>query len=463
MGYVTDPDRGVEKKDAGVKVPLKQGARKARPEGGVGPAGLGEPDFQAEDRQNQSAAALLKLRLHMTGREWGEHRRGVQANVPATAAAFDQAETMFADYYVRIARGLLGPDAMPLDPRSDDAMAKAGTKLLEGLARRKVHGAEAKESEAHDPAVMNALMSVSNREVERLLTEQVYKLRREVEGLIKQQDRLSPSRQAEKLALESDINARLVELRLVGAKVQSFANEAYFTDAGLQHAVVGMQAEQGIQLTKADGMNVVIENMGDALKELGHYEDANEALYKAAKYMLRLADAAMNMGYGYIGAVRRLYDVGRSAAVDIKNRKPAEEAGESKAAQTAAEAAPLFGGHWPVPRATPDVQLSRAELRAAVIEAGTLVEKEYHLELRARLPEEKEREVAARGAATAETPGRPTLKKADYASASAAAGHPRLEPLDPTHPRDAPEAKAGEAKRTQEAVKALGELESLPS
>jgi hypothetical protein len=183
--------------------------------------------------------------------------------------------------------------------------------------------------------------------------------------------------------------------------------------------------------------------MADALKELGRYPDPDEALYKAAKYMLRLADAARNMGYGYIGAVQLLYDAGRKGSVDIKNRKAVDEKGESKATQTGREVRPKLGPD--LLRATP--RYSGDAMRNAVIDAGSSVQQEYHAELRVRVgADEKPGTTAARAAETASTPSRPTLRKADYATEEAAAGNPRNEPLDSVHPRDAALAEDAAAK-----------------
>jgi hypothetical protein len=442
LGYVPDPDRGVETKDekrGAVKVPLKQGARDIRPQGGISNQRLIE-----QDRDNQSAAALVKARVHMTGREWASYTAAVSRTAPDTIATLFAANDKFAEYYKAIAEGLLGPTAPAFNPESPEALDKSGMGLLEGLAIKRVHGADAKETKEtkDDPAVANALMAASNREAEKLLRSQVFVQRERLDALIKRQNAERADVDAVR-QLEAEINAALVELRVVGAKVQTFANEAYFTDAALQHAVVGIQAEQGIQLSKADGMNVVIENMADALKELGRYPDPDEALYKAAKYMLRLADAARNMGYGYIGAVQLLYDAGRKGSVDIKNRKAVDEKGESKATQTGREVRPKLGPD--LLRATP--RYSGDAMRNAVIDAGSSVQQEYHAELRVRVgADEKPGTTAARAAETASTPSRPTLRKADYATEEAAAGNPRNEPLDSVHPRDAALAEDAAAK-----------------
>src|SRR5207247_5786271 len=96
----------------------------------------------------------------------------------------------------------------------------------------------------------------------------------------------------------------------------------------------GLQVDQ----TKADLLNAVHEHMGDALKELerhghgGAPEYFGEAIFKAGKYIQRLGDAAKSMGYGYIYAVKRLYEAGETIAVTIKNDERENKEARSAAA-----------------------------------------------------------------------------------------------------------------------------------
>ncbi|NJR40328.1 MAG: hypothetical protein HC781_17750 [Leptolyngbyaceae cyanobacterium CSU_1_4] len=88
--------------------------------------------------------------------------------------------------------------------------------------------------------------------------------------------------------------------------------------------MVGLQGGGKINMTQADALNAVNEHMGDALKEIerhGHGNDPNhlgEAIFKAAKYMWRMTDAAKNMGHGGLAEVQKLYDVARKIAEEVK-------------------------------------------------------------------------------------------------------------------------------------------------
>ena len=117
-----------------------------------------------------------------------------------------------------------------------------------------------------------------------------------------------------------------------------YANEASMTDATVHHVVVGLQGGKEIDQQKVEGINAVHENLADVFKEAGRYGPAlGPAALKAGKYMMRMADAAKNLGFGYIWGVQVLYTLGHAISEDIKKRADSgdiDAAGESAAAVT---------------------------------------------------------------------------------------------------------------------------------
>jgi hypothetical protein len=129
-----------------------------------------------------------------------------------------------------------------------------------------------------------------------------------------------------KMAIQNQrIESKLQQLREIVSEAALYSNEAYITDGAVNHAVVGLQGGNAIEQTKAELMNAVTENLADALKEISrHGSSLGEAAYKAAKYYMRMADAAKNMGYGQQGEeierVERLYEAGYYISVSLKNK-----------------------------------------------------------------------------------------------------------------------------------------------
>ena len=112
---------------------------------------------------------------------------------------------------------------------------------------------------------------------------------------------------------EAEKKAKLVRLGKAVTKALSealyFANEVYASEGATLHAVVGMQMagkknkEQeatGIKvtvpLTNEQWMQAFNENVGDSLKDFGHFEDNPPfAVYRAGKYMDRMCKAATQL------------------------------------------------------------------------------------------------------------------------------------------------------------------------
>jgi hypothetical protein len=109
------------------------------------------------------------------------------------------------------------------------------------------------------------------------------------------------------------------------AEAAMYANEASMTDATIHHGVVGIQGGAEINQTKAEGVNAVNEHLADVMKEANRYgPDLGHAAYKSGKYLMRLGDAAKNLGFGYIGGVQKLYKLGWTISVYIKGRAESE-------------------------------------------------------------------------------------------------------------------------------------------
>ncbi len=133
-----------------------------------------------------------------------------------------------------------------------------------------------------------------------------------------------PNQNGSNVALED----KLEELRNLVSEAALFANEAYVTDGAVNHTVVGLQMKAPIRITNAEGCDAIVENMADALKEatrhggddLTSIAGLGEAAFKAGKYMFRLADAAINMGYVAPDMIA-LYRAGSEISTNIKKNE----------------------------------------------------------------------------------------------------------------------------------------------
>jgi hypothetical protein len=112
---------------------------------------------------------------------------------------------------------------------------------------------------------------------------------------------------------EAEKKAKLVKIGKAVAKALSealfFANEVYASEGATLHAVVGMQmagkknkeqentdVKVQVPLTNEQWMQAFNENVGDSLKDFGHFGDNPPfAVYRAGKYMDRMCKAATQL------------------------------------------------------------------------------------------------------------------------------------------------------------------------
>jgi hypothetical protein len=345
----------------GHRVTVMEGARLGLTRGGIADEAIAEAD-----RRNQLATALFKVRLFMNARQWATYKglvsRGLQGDAfEAQAAAFDTAEARFASYL-----------AETLDRLGGEPEAAAGA-TLSGVDRlRAVAASKAPASGPHDHAAAaareNILMVAANRIYEEKLAE-IHVLRKALKERIATYERASV---ADKAATGLDVDMLLLRLRSLIAEAAMYANEASLTDATVHHVVVGLQGAKEIDQQKAGAINSVHENLADVLKEAGrHGPDLGAAAFKSGKYMLRLADAAKNLGYGYIWGVGVLYDLGRDVSGRIK--READE-GTLDPAAASAEAVRTIAG-----------KTTLAELLEVAIETAADVAREYAQERAAHM------------------------------------------------------------------------------
>jgi hypothetical protein len=307
---------------------VKEGVRAGHTHGGIGDARLAELD-----RREQLVTALFKARLFMTAEQWAEYKalslRGIpSAAVEAQAEAFWVAEVRFAGYLDE----MFGRIDVRLGARVDQHASgveqlKQAAALQAPAAGDHDHVAEGRQE--------NILMTAANRIYEDKLAV-IRERRTELKALLAQYEHRD-ALGADPL-LDAKIDRALLALRKLVAEASMYANEASMTDATVHHVVVGLQGGRQIDQQKVEGINAVQENMADVFKEAGRYGPAlGPAALKAGKYMMRMADAAKNLGFGYIWGVQVLYTLGHAISEDIKKRADSgdiDAAGESAAAVT---------------------------------------------------------------------------------------------------------------------------------
>jgi hypothetical protein len=327
------------------QVTVKEGARKDHMAGGIS-----DPAMIDADRHNQLVTALFKTRLFMDAAQWAQYRRLVCRGIPAAALAlqneaFEVAEIRYAGYldemFGRIGTRLGGL----VDQR------KSGVDQLKDAAALKLPGADGVDHHAVEAARENVLMEAANRIYEQKLAtihaeRQVLKetlaeyAKYDYRDMLGADPQLAVTAATEVPRLGARIDRALLRLRALIAEAAMYANEASMTDATVSHVVLGLQMGREIDQQKVEGINAVHENLGDVMKEAGRYPTFGQAAFKSGKYMMRMADAGKNLGFGYIWGVQVLYDLGRKISVDIKQRADAGTADADAESEAAARAVP---------------------------------------------------------------------------------------------------------------------------
>ncbi|SFM29899.1 hypothetical protein SAMN03159341_12517 [Paenibacillus sp. 1_12] len=358
----------------GGRITGKEGARKDQAKGGFTEEMIGR-----RDTGDQKIWSLVKMRLYMTKEQWGSY-------VSTTKPDYDtlnQVELRYSEYFNTLQKKMINEAGLPLnqaDGLINEAVAteETGIKQIDKVAeilalKQKTKGV----SLAEDTIAEQAKMGASNRIYEERLKE-IKKVRLELEERIGRYNELlvaketgGPSRvrsasagQTELEILKGALEMELRHLRRLLSEAAMFSNEAYLTDAAVNHAVVGIQSGMDLKQTKTESMINVNENVADCLKEIARHgggkgeEFLGEAAYKASKYFFRLADAAKNMGLSTVAGVNTLYDAGYEISIELKGR-----GGGNVELQSAEAIRKYFGGSVK----TPD------ELVAKIVEIGTAV------------------------------------------------------------------------------------------
>jgi hypothetical protein len=302
----------------GIKGTGKEGAR-----AGHGQGGFGEVGFRNFDAGNQDVWGLVKLRLYMSEEEWSGYLESTQ--VPARLR--NDARAKYGKYMQQMGNAMR--QAQGLLAQTERTTPDSGIEQIEGTAKALIPDAGAGGSQVVvDAQRENLKMRASNRVYEDKLAE-IRRRRavlaeriREYEELMRGGGKHSTDKDAISPAdlLNGRIEMDLAKLRDLVSEAAMFSNEAYVTDAAVNHTVVGLQGGNAVHQSVNELMTAVTENAADALKEIRrHSEHLWEAAYKGSKYIMRLADAAKNAGLGDIPGVESLYKAGYEISVAMKS------------------------------------------------------------------------------------------------------------------------------------------------
>lgn len=293
----------------------KEGKREGHQKGGFSDSEWGEA-AQVVDAKDQEVWALTKMRLYMTDGQWADFKRTTGGSDGGDDDKFARVERRYQEYCETILEGMAADVSEPL----------AGAAQLAGMDQLKARAADTVKKSGPLPddqdasgAAENKLMQAQNRAYEKKLP-LIRSLRAVLNKSVAKYDALVKAgniKAAEEV--ESDIEVDLVSLRRLLAEANLYANEAYVTDGGVNHTVVGMQVGAPLKTTNAESLHAITENVADILKELKRHDDTvGEAMYKGGKYFWRLGDAALNLGASKVEYVTEFYDLGFKLANEVK-------------------------------------------------------------------------------------------------------------------------------------------------
>ncbi|MDX2098371.1 MAG: hypothetical protein SFW36_11395, partial [Leptolyngbyaceae cyanobacterium bins.59] len=309
--------------------------------------GFIENAFTRIDTSNQEEWALVKLRLYMSLNQWNQYKQNLIRTVSQPPASnepdalkkaeakriqklqlIQNAEAKYDQYLTEMnaeMETMVGEKLGELGDVEKSGIERINEKA-ETLAKNKKPNASKQSTEVFAEQLK---IGGSNRIYERKLAT-IAKLRQEIQEMIGRYNEIVAQQgPIGNEVINGAIEIRLKKLRQLVSEAALYSNEAYITDAAVYHAVVGLQGGQQIEQNKADLMNAVTENMADSLKEIArHGHTIGEAGYKAAKYYMRMADAAKNMGCGHIEGVNTLYDAGYEISVGFKKDAGLSEEGK---------------------------------------------------------------------------------------------------------------------------------------
>ena len=187
----------------------------------------------------------------------------------------------------------------------EEGNAVLAVEALKSFSKKATANEQEMDEDILEAKSSNLMMASSNRIYEEKLVI-INALRQILKGQVKQYDGilnsnripLTDSLQQELDLINLDIESNLQLLRNMLAEAALFSNEAYITDGAVNHAVVGTQVGMAVKLKNSESKNAVVENLADSLKEISRHGDTiGEAAFKSGKYLFRMADAALNMGF----------------------------------------------------------------------------------------------------------------------------------------------------------------------
>lgn len=374
--------------------------------------GISGSEKQKEDSLDQNIWSLVKLRLYTTSSAWESYVKTINAS-PTIAA---EARKRYLGYESTLLAEMVGEQPLPAIENKDSL---TGVGYIDEVAHHLVPEQASKADQ--EVGAENNKMRASNRIYEGKVAE-IYTLRQELKQLKSRADAVreelktlkqpmqlpgspaqvqaqnSPAQasvaqaraireqdlQEELNELQTELDELLVGLRSKISEAALFSNEAYITGGAVSHTVVGTQIGTKLQQNRQEVMQAVNENVADALKEIArHGESLGAAAYKAGKYIMRLGDAARNLGLRSIGEgnadqtnmpgmdttvfntfIAPLYKAGYEIAINIKGAGTPKE-NEDKAAEVAKK---YLGTLGVVDEAT---QLSHVVMTAGEIIAQT--------------------------------------------------------------------------------------------
>ncbi len=317
MGVRVDQD-GQEDDQGDTRLVSQEGGRKGRKQGGI------DNERKAKrDLVQQEEWADLKIRLYMNDTEWAQHKASVG---PDRQVHWVRVEKKYKAYRAELKQAMQDRTGKYIK-QADDAQ-RSGYQQI---------GDQAKEvSDLTGFDTDNVMIGASNDVYEKKL-KRIGEIRERLKlrvdaynSLVDDGGRpLDDEHNAQIASLKKKIDNNLVLLRELISEAALFSNEAYLTDGGVNHTVVGLQIGKPLNLSKAATLHAVQENMADSLKEIGrHNGSIGEAAYKSGKYFWRMADAAKNwdIDLGEVEAdMLNLKTTGHQIANDIKQNSGDKE------------------------------------------------------------------------------------------------------------------------------------------
>ena len=275
----------------------KEGARKGRAEGGFDGSNV---NIIEADKKDQDIWTHVKTRLYMSKSEWDSHAKTIGLDDTTKTKIEERFET-----YSKSLQDRMLKDSPSTTVEVEEGNAVLAVEALKSFSKKATANEQEMDEDILEAKSSNLMMASSNRIYEEKLVI-INALRQILKGQVKQYDGilnsnripLTDSLQQELDLINLDIESNLQLLRNMLAEAALFSNEAYITDGAVNHAVVGTQVGMAVKLKNSESKNAVVENLADSLKEISRHGDTiGEAAFKSGKYLFRMADAALNMGF----------------------------------------------------------------------------------------------------------------------------------------------------------------------